>query len=190
MKPVRKKQLMGILTVAGTIALSLLLVSIPTDTLLEYLGTGNAYVFVYLIALIGSISTFASIPYPLILISLVAGGLNPLLAGILSALGVITSDTFTFLVTRKGRTLLPARTSASLSKTAVWLKKHPKLFTPCLALYGVFSPLSNDFAVISLALMRYSFWQVVPVLAIGNFTYNIAVAFLGEYAYDWIMNLL
>lgn len=185
-----KKKLVGILTVLGTIGLSLLLVSIPTETLLDAIGTQNAYVFVYLIALLGSITTFASIPYPLILIGLVAGGLNPLWAGCLSALGVITSDTLTFFAARRGRALLPDYLSGSLEKLSAWLQKHPKLFMPVLALYGTVSPLSNDFAVISLSLMRYPFWRVVPVLAIGNLVYNLAIAFLGVYAYDWITGLI
>jgi uncharacterized membrane protein YdjX (TVP38/TMEM64 family) len=185
-----RKRVIGILTIIGTIALSLTLVSIPTETLLDTIGSQNAYLFVYLIALLGSITTFASIPYPLILISLVAGGLNPLLAGALSALGVITSDMITFYAARRGSALLPKRVSGSLGKASEWLQKYPKMFFPCLALYGTVSPLSNDLAVISLSLMGYSFWRVIPTLAIGNMIYNIGVAFLGVYAYDWIMNLL
>lgn len=185
-----KKKFIGVLTVVGTVAFSLLLVSIPTDTILAYIGSENAYVFMYVIALLGSITTFASIPYPLILISLVAGGLNPLVAGALSALGVITADICTFFAARKGSVLLPERFSASLHKLALWIEKYPKLFFPALALYGTFSPLSNDFAVISLSFMKYSFWRVIPTLALGNMLYNIGIAFFGVYAYDWIMGVL
>ncbi len=187
MKSKNKKRLVGFLTIAGTIALSFTLVSIPTDTLLRVIGTNNAYVFMYVIAVLGSITTFASIPYPLILISLVSGGLNPLLAGAVTALGVSTSDTCTFFAARRGRALLPQNVSTSLTKFAAWLHRHPKILTPCLALYGTLSPLSNDFAVISLSLMKYRYWQVVPVLAVGNMIYNISVAFLGVYAYDWVI---
>lgn len=190
MKLITKKRLVGFLTITGTIALSLTLVSIPTDTLLTYIGTNNAYVFIYVIALLGSITTFASIPYPLILLGLVSGGLNPLLAGALSACGVITADTCTFFAAQRGRALLPQNVSSSLTKFSQWLHRHPKFLTPCLALYGTVSPLSNDFAVISLSLMKYSYWQVVPMLAIGNMIYNIGIAYMGVYAYDWIINLV
>lgn len=188
MKSARRKRLLGILTIASTIVLSLVLVSIPTDTLLDVIGTQNAYVFVYLIAFLGSITTFASIPYPLILLGLVAGGLNPLLAGVLSGLGVITSDTLTFFAARRGSALLPKRITHSLQTLAKWMAKHPKLLSPALMLYGLLSPLSNDFAVISLSLMRYPFWRVVPLLGVGNMAYNIGIAYLGVYAYDWILS--
>lgn len=187
MKLISKQKLVGVLTIGGTICFSLFLVSIPTDTLLGVIGARNAYLFMYVIAFLGSITTFASIPYPLILISLVAGGLNPLLAGLLSACGVITSDTCTFFAAKKGRTLLPAHVSGALNKYAHWIEKYPRLFTPCLILYGTLSPVSNDVAVISLSLMKYSFWRVVPTLAIGNMIYNLTIAFLGVYAYDWIV---
>jgi hypothetical protein len=142
-----------------------------------------------MIAFLGSISTFASIPYPLILIGLVAGGLNPLYAGILSGLGVITSDSFTFFAARKGSALLPEKFNGPLQKISVKIHKYPKLYHPCLFLYGVFSPVSNDFAVISLSFMKYSFFQVIPTLAAGNLVYNITIAFLGEHAYKWITGL-
>lgn len=184
-----KKRVAGILIILGTVVLSLTLVSIPTDTLLGYIGTNNAYLFIYLIAFLGSITTFASIPYPLILLSLVAGGLHPLFAGIISALGVSTADSCTFFVARRGSNLVSEKFSHSLERVSTWIERFPRLFLPVLALYGVFSPLSNDFAVISLSLMRYSFWKVIPTLALGNMIYNIGVAFLGVYAYDWIIGL-
>ncbi len=190
MRRLNKKKIIGICAIAGTVIFSLLLVSTPTDTILGYIGTENAYVFVYVIALLGSITTFASIPYPLILIGLVAGGLNPLLAGILSGMGVITSDTLTFFAARQGRALLPEHVAGSLTKISGWTEKHPKLFLPGLALYGTLSPLSNDFAVISMSLMQHSFWRVVPALAVGNMIYNIGIAFLGVYAHDWISALV
>lgn len=189
MKRLNKKKIIGLVTVAATIAFSLYLVSIPTDTLLDAIGPSNAYLFMYVIAFVGSITTFASIPYPLILISLVAGGLNPLGAGALSAMGVITADIVTFFAARRGSALLPEHLAGSLHKIEQRLENHPKLFLPCLTLYGLLSPLSNDFAVISLSMMRYPFWHVVPALAIGNFGYSIGIAFLGVYAYDWVMGI-
>lgn len=190
MTTARSKKIIGLAAIGVTVLLSLILVSIPVDAILASIGIKNAYLFVYLIAFAGSITTFASIPYPLILLSMVAGGLNPVLAGSLSALGVTTSDTCTFVAARRGRVLLPAHLTRSLESAAHRLEKHPALFYPALVLYGVLSPLSNDFAVISLSLMEYSFWRVIPVLAMGNLIYNVGIAFLGLYAYDWITSIV
>ncbi len=190
MKLPKKQKLIGAAVIIGTVGFSLLLVSIPSDTLIGYLGTKNAYAFVFLIAFLGSITTFASIPYPLILLSVVHGGLDPIAAGSLSALGVITSDICTFFAAQRGRALLSEKFTKSLDALSRFAKKHPRILLLCIMFYGIFSPVSNDFAVISLSLMRLSFWRVIPLLAIGNLIYNIGIAYLGVYAYDWITNLL
>ncbi len=179
----------GWITVIATVVVSIVLVSIPSDTLIRYLGTENGYVFMYLIALVGSITTFASIPYPLFLISLAAGGFSPLLIGLTSALGVITADSITFFVARKGRALFGESLEASITKIGVHIERHPHLLTPGLMLYGTLSPLSNDFAVMTLSLMKYRYLEVIPPLAVGNIIYNVAIAYLGIYAYNWIVGL-
>jgi len=184
-----RSRLGGILTVVLTVVFSVGLVSIPTDTLIGYLGTENGYLFMYLIAFVGSITTFASIPYPLFLISLAAGGFSPLLIGLTSALGVITADSVTFLVAQKSRVLLSDGLQASITKIGSHIERYPHLLTPGLVAYGTLSPLSNDFAVMTLSLMKYHYLQVIPPLAIGNIIYNIAVAYLGIYAYNWIVGL-
>ncbi|MFM2424039.1 MAG: hypothetical protein RLZZ70_428 [Candidatus Parcubacteria bacterium] len=172
------------------IACSIWITITPADTLIGYFGTENIFVFMYLIAFIGSISTFASIPYPLILLGLAAGGIDPLLIGIVSALGVMTADSFTFLVTKQGRALLSDKLLTAAEQLGTRINAHPRLLTPGLMLYGTIAPLSNDFAVITLATMRYSYWRVIPPLAIGNIIYNIGIAYLGVYSYDWIVGLV
>lgn len=186
---VNKKKIVGALAIAGTVGLSLLFVSIPSDTLIGYVGTENGYLLMYLIAFMGSITTFAGIPYPLFLINLVAGGFSPIFMGLVSAAGVSTADSFTFFATKKGGALLSEKLYHSFARIAVHIENHPAILTPGLMLYGVVSPLSNDFAVISLSLMQYRYIRVVLPLAVGNVAYNIGIAYLGAYAYSWIVNL-
>ncbi len=184
------KKAIGLLTVIATIGLSLLFVSIPNDTLIGYIGTDNVYVFMYLLAFIGSITTFASIPYPLFLLSLAAGGFPPLFIGLTSAAGVITADTCTFFAARRGQVLLGEKLQASIGALAQYIEKYPRLLTPGLMLYGTLSPLSNDFAVLSLSLMKYRYLKVIPPLALGNIIYNVGIAYLGVYGYNLIAGLL
>lgn len=185
-----KRRIIGVFVILATVALSITLVSIPSERLTALIGTQNVYLFMYVLAFLGSITTFASIPYPLVLIGLAAGGVDPLKIGLVSALGVITADTFTFFAARKGSALLGERFNASLNVVSEYIRRYPRLLAPALVLYGMMAPLSNDFAVISLSLMRYAYSRVVLPLAVGNIIHNIAVAYLGVYAYDWIVNLL
>ncbi len=190
MNKFRPRTLFTIVLFAGLVAVSLWITLTPADTLIGYFGTENIFLFMYLIAFVGSISTFASIPYPLILIGLAAGGVDPLLIGIVSALGVMTADSLTFIVTARGRALLSDKIRAAAEQLGARVRAHPRLLTPGLVLYGTVAPLSNDFAVITLATMRYSYWRVIPPLAVGNMVYNIGIAYIGVYAYDWIVGLL
>lgn len=189
MTRVNKKQVISYFLIGALVVASLVLVAIPTDTLIGYVGTENVYLFMFLIAFVGSLSTFASIPYPLILIGLAAGGFNPFLLGITSASGVVISDSLTFLATKRGRTLVSEKILRSVDMAAAYINKYPRLLSPGLVLYGTVSPLSNDFAVISLALMKYRYVRIIPFLAIGNIFYNVAIAYFGVYAYDWIVAL-
>lgn len=185
----RRRYTLNIFIISATVLLSLTLVSIPTDTITEYIGTSNVYLFMYLIAFVGSISTFASIPYPLFLISFVAGGFNPILLGLCSALGVITADSGTFLVVKQGRWLIGKRFIKAVETASKLIDRYPRALTPGLIGYGTFSPLSNDFAVVSFSLMHYRYREVILPLALGNIFYNIGVAYLGLYVYDWVVGL-
>jgi uncharacterized membrane protein YdjX (TVP38/TMEM64 family) len=186
----RRKQIGTILVIAATAAVSLLLVILPTEKLVTAVGAENAYLFMYVIAFLGSITTFASIPYPLMLLGLAAGGMNPLLIGLASALGVITADSCTFFLVRRGRSYMSPAIKDSIEALAGYIERYPKLVTPGLVLYGTVSPLSNDFAVMSLSLMNYSYARVVLPLACGNILYSIGIAYLGVFAYDWIVGLI
>jgi hypothetical protein len=190
MVEINTKRIFGYLVIVVTVICSLWLVSIPTDTLLGYVGVENVYLFMFLVAFVGSLTTFASIPYPLILLGLAAGGVNPLFIGLASASGVITADSLTFAAVRRGRVLVNDKILGAIERLSTHIKKHPRLLTPGLLMYGTFSPLSNDFAVISLSLMKYKYLRVIPFLAIGNIFYNVGIAFLGVYAYEWIVNLI
>lgn len=184
------KKLFGWSAILLTIGSSLYIASLPTETLLRFIGTDNVYIFMYLLAFIGSISTFASIPYPLFVISLAAGGFSPVSVGLSSAFGVLTADTLTFYSVKKGKALMSTKLLRAIDGLEKYVKKYPRALTPGLFFYGVFAPLSNDFAVISLSAMNYKYSKVIPPLALGNIIYNIVLAYLGVYAYDWIVGLI
>lgn len=180
MKPQTKRRVTRAIIIICAIVFSLSLSAIPSDTLISLIGSENAYVIMYFIAFMGSISTFASIPYPLFILSFVAGGFDPLYIGIASAFGVITADSITFILVKRGKSLLSQKIKNSIETISEKVKKHPRLLTPGLIAYGTFAPLSNDFVVISFAAMRYHYFRIIPALALGNIIYNIAIAFSAD----------
>lgn len=184
------KRVVGLLTLALTIGFAVGLALIPSASIVEYVGTDNIYLFMFLIALIGSLSTFASIPYPLILISLVSAGGSPLILGLASAMGVIISDTLMFFSVKRGKAIMSESLQASITYVGTVFTKYPALVMPGLFVYGTVSPLSNDFAVTVFSLMNYSVLRVLVPLALGNIVYNLTLAYYGSALISRIVTLL
>lgn len=173
--------------IAIYLTISIGLASFPVDTLIDTLGSSNAYLLMFFLGILGGFTTFTGIPYHLILMSLAAGGLNPVVLGVCTAIGVMLGDSTMFLIGTKVKDTLSPRLQATLDRLSAYLSMHPKLVAPALVGYGTFSPFSNDFIVASLSMMGYTYWRTIIPLTIGNIFYNIALAYLGLYAYEAII---
>ena len=175
--------------VAVYLGISITLASTPADALIDYIGGDNAYLLMFVLGAVGGLTTFTGIPYHFVLMSLAAGGLNPVILGICTALGVMLGDSTMYLIGRNVKATLPDRALATVDHLTSYLRKRPRLVTPALIVYGMISPFSNDFIVASLSIMGYSFWRTIVPLAVGNTFYNIALAYLGIFAYDTVLEL-
>lgn len=171
------------------LTVSVSLAMIPAEIIINLVGSNNAYILMFILGALGGLTTFSGVPYHLILMSLASGGLNPILLGIVTALGVMIGDSTMFLMSKKVEHVLPLSIQLLLSRVALLLNKWPILLTPGLVIYGTFSPFSNDFIVASLSLLKYSFSRIIIPLAVGNILFNIGLAYIGIYGYDWLINL-
>jgi membrane protein YqaA with SNARE-associated domain len=169
------------------VGLSVTVALTPTDTILDVIGSDNAYILMFCLGLIGGVATFVGIPYHLILMSLAAGGLAPIPLGIATALGVMSGDSLMYIFGRHAHTILPARFHAGLTAFARFLTNHPRVISPLLFTYGACSPFSNDFIVASLSIAGYSYWRTIIPLALGNIVFNVAIACFGAYAYSTLV---
>jgi membrane protein YqaA with SNARE-associated domain len=181
------KFLLPALAVTVFISIGLVFATISTDTIIAYVGIERAPLLMFLLGMIGGLSTFTGIPYHLVLMGLAAGGATPWLLGIATASGVMVGDSTTYLFSRQAKKGVSGRVKRWLDSVAHVLARHPRLLTPGLILYGTISPFSNDFIVASLTLMGFSYRRIIIPLTIGNMLYNIALAYLGFYFYDsWV----
>ncbi|MEC8581505.1 MAG: hypothetical protein VXZ18_12220 [Pseudomonadota bacterium] len=169
------------------LAISFTLASFPADTIIDKVGSDNAYVLMFALGMIGGFTTFTGIPYHFVLMSLAVGGLDPVALGVCTAVGVMLGDSTMFLIGKQVKDSLPPRVVATIDHFAEYLLKHPRFVTPALVAYGTVSPFSNDFVVASLSMGGYGYWRTILPLTVGNIFYNIALAYLGLYAYDTII---
>jgi len=184
---IKKRTIQTTLLVAVFIAASITLGSVPSETLINFVGSDNAFILMFALGTVAGLTTFTGIPYHLVLMSLASGGINPIGLGISTALGVMLGDSTMFLLSKKVQDSLSPKILAIIDNIYGRLETHPSLISPGLLLYGMLSPFSNDFIVASMSIMGYSYKRIIAPLALGNIFYSIALAYLGLYAYESII---
>jgi membrane protein DedA with SNARE-associated domain len=162
---------------------------IDANSIVDYIGTQNAYLMMYTMATLGGLTTFNTIPYFSIILVLATAGVNPVFLGLSSALGVMTGDSFSYLTGRQGATLIPGRLHRLFTNIHELATRHPKTFPIVCFVYGCVSPLSNDFITIPAGMAKIPYWRVMGPLGIGNIIFNITFAYLSVYAYDWVQTV-
>ena len=175
------------LLIALFIGMSIAFTLIPSDRLVDFVGSNNAFFLMFVLGMIGGFTTFTSIPYPIVLLSLAAGRVNPIGLGLATAFGVMIGDSTMYLIGRNVRRSLPPHWQTRVDRLTDFIERHPRWVTPTLICYGLFSPFSNDFIVASLSIAGYSYWRIIIPLTIGNIGYEIGLAYLGYFAYDRII---
>lgn len=147
------------------------------------LGVTNGFLVAFIAAFLAGISTFTSVPYAFIVLTLGAGGLNPFLVGLVSAVGLFLGDSTSYFLGYYGHHVVPNGLQEELQKVHAWLMARRRAWTiPIfIFIYGAFFPLSNDFIVISFGLARYPFWRIMIPLALGSIIFNTMLAFVGRY---------
>lgn len=160
----------------------------PTE-LINFIGIKNAYILMYVIALLGGMTTFNTVPYIPLLLLLASAGVNPLLLGLSSAFGVITGDAFSYFIGKQGAAIFPQKIRTLFMSIKNFAQKHPKLFPVICFLYGSISPLSNDFISIPAGMARISYIRVMIPLALGNMVFNIGLVYASLYAYSTVSSI-
>jgi membrane protein YqaA with SNARE-associated domain len=161
----------------------------PPASIIGWVGVDNAYLLIFILGLVGGLSTFVAIPYHLVLITLALGGLNPFLLGTVTAVGVMLGDSTSYYLGRQGRQFIPAKAQAFLERLKFLEAKYPRLLPLIFLAYGALIPFPNDLITIPAGVMHYSFIRTLVPLAIGNLIFNIGIALLAVYAYDFLQTL-
>ena len=123
------KYLLGIAPLVLFIGLSIYLsLTYSPETIVNLVGTENAYVLIFITAILSGLTTSNVIPYHIILVTLVSGGLNPFLAGPLAAVGVTLGDSILYYIGFQSRIILPNRLNSWLERLYRVAINHPRLF--------------------------------------------------------------
>jgi len=185
------RKVLGIAPIVFILGLSIVLFFyITPERLVEVVGFENAYLLMFFTAFLGGLTTFNTVPYYSILLILAGAGLNPLLIGLSSALGVMAGDSFSYYMGHQGTNFIPSKLHYIFDTIRVFAKIHPKLFPLICFAYGSLSPLSNDFITISAGMAKIPFARIMVPLALGNLVFNIGLSYLALYSYTFVSAFL
>jgi membrane protein YqaA with SNARE-associated domain len=168
----RKALLLALLLVIKVGIWTWLLYTIGAEQIVAYVGAENGYIIMFLVALLGGLSTFTSVTYFATVFTLAAAGLNPLGLALASSAGVSIGDVIFYYIGYFGlREVAAGRLSGFIATSSMWIQKKPKaLVVIFVYMYAAFTPLPNDILAVMLGTTRQPLRWVLPALVLGNAT--------------------
>lgn len=187
---VKRPQYLVLIPIGFIIGFSFLFYYLTPAAIIGFIGVQNAYALMFILALLGGLTTFSGIPYHIVLIALAAGGLNPILLGVSAGIGVILGDSTSYYIGHEGRVLVTGRLRAALDRLSKIQETYPRLLPWVFFLFSALMPISNDVLVIPAGLIGYPYRRMIIPLALGNIVFNTGVALLAVYAYGFLQAFL
>ncbi len=164
--------------IACIVVWSLLVINVGADVIVAFIGVKNGYIVLFFIALFGGMSSITGVSYAATIVTLAAGGLNPLLLGLASGLGISIGDTIYYFLGRQGRTATADTKLAYWGERfSTWLMKQQKRYVVLgIYCYTAFTPLPNDLLTLSVGYSRFPYLPAIIALVLGNFTLTTIIA--------------
>jgi uncharacterized membrane protein YdjX (TVP38/TMEM64 family) len=161
---------------------SILLYNYSPEEIVSWLGVENGYALLFLISLFGGVSAVTAGSYFGVLLTLAAGGLDPLLLALVSGSAATVGDTMFYYLGRQGRASVEhGRMYDWLMRVSGWLNKRPAWNAPVLLyLLAAFTPVPNDVTAAVMGLASRSWLTTVIPLVLGNITLTFMIAYLGH----------
>jgi hypothetical protein len=164
-------------------SLVLLLFFISPVELVEKLGAHNGYLLTFLVSLFGGFSAVGAASFISLLVTLVAGGMNPIALGLVAGVSLAIGDLLMFYIASEGRQLLRGWWKQRIRKLAKFFQKKEWLnkATPVVAyLYFSFAPLPNDIIIFFLAAVDYPPKKTSLLIVLGDLTFALTLALLAS----------
>ena len=176
-----KKIILFLILAIFVISLMNLLFIISPEEIVNKIGVRNGYIIAFVVSFFGGFSAVGSISFISLLITLVAGGMNPVYLGLVAGISLAIGDMIMFYVGSKGRELVRGKWDEKIDKAANVLKKRKWLekMGPVIAyLYIGFTPLPNDVLILFLAAVKYPPKKMNGIIILGDFTFVLMIIIL------------
>jgi membrane protein YqaA with SNARE-associated domain len=143
------------------------------------------YIGLFFVCLFGS-SSIIPIPFQIIVFTF-GTALNPLLVGVIAAVGSTLGSMISYLLGLGGKEILENKYKKQLTELKKKLKKYG-IFLWLIVIYA--TPIPNvPFAILS-GVVKYDFKKFFLAVLIGELTLNLTLAFAGFYSMKWLASYL
>ncbi|MEX2369127.1 MAG: hypothetical protein WD552_01905 [Candidatus Paceibacterota bacterium] len=175
------KRYQNYLLIAGIIlfivAWSILLSHVSPREIVDYIGINNSVAVAFLISTFGGLSSITAGSYYAMLITFSSGGVNPLLLGIATGVGLTISDSLVYYLGTRGHEVLTGSWREHADRLSVWInKQHERSVQLFAFIYFGLTPMPNDLLTGALGLAEYSYKRLLPVMLLGNITLAVIIA--------------
>lgn len=159
------------------VAWSILLYVIDPQVIVESIGIGNGYLVAFFVTLFAGLSALTSPAFFTTIGTLVFGGLNIYILGLVVGLAIFMGDTAFFFLGQSGRkAFLNESSDGKFHRLSRWIRNKPKwVIRMLMFLYLGFSPLPNDVLMITMSATGFTYRDIFWTLMAGNFAFGFVV---------------
>ena len=166
--------------------LTLFFVSSPEEVV-EWLGVTNGYLVVFLLGVIGAVTSLTSVStYPAIY-TLAAGEMNPGLLVVISGVGLTLGDFLFILLGISARGVLSEGTKERVARFLAWLYQRPTVVIQFFLFVWVgLTPFANNLLTAPLAVTEFPARKMVVPIFLGNLVLPVLTVWLGMKGVAWL----
>ncbi|WP_135611677.1 VTT domain-containing protein [Methanococcoides sp. AM1] len=165
---------------------SVLLFYYPPGEIVERLGVRNVYIFVFLLAMIGGVSTFTSTTFYTALITISLGGVNSLWIALFASIGLTFGDLVFYYLGTKSRQCIKGKYAGNVFRLTKWMENIDDRLTMLMIFLYSLTPLPSDVIAIALAIVNFPFRKMIVPLFVGNFTLIVLLVELSKLGFSLI----
>ncbi|WP_321431213.1 VTT domain-containing protein [uncultured Methanolobus sp.] len=165
---------------------SVLLYYYSPEDIVNFIGIENVYAFIFLIALVGGVSTFTSTTFYTALITISLGGVNTITVALLASIGLTIGDLLFYYLGSQSKKCIKERYESKINGFVSYMERTGDTIVMFLIFLYSLAPLPSDILAIALAIVEFPFKKMIVPLLIGNFTLIVALVELSKLGYNLV----
>lgn len=157
----------------------------PVDQIIDKIGIENSYLAAFLLATVAGFSSITGTSLYAAIIALAEGGVNPVILGIVSGIGLFLSDSAFFYIIHKGKdhiAEIAKKWETFFKRLHKFIKRAPDWLVYTIVFVCVaFLPVPNDILLAVLAVSGYRYKQFFLFLLAGDITMTLMLTLVTEH---------